>query len=68
MREKDIPDSLKGNPGGGPCIVDKLWGYSKDLKKPGTNICEFDLLFKVANVILTIPHSNAGISLINKNK
>ena len=69
MREEDIPDSLKGDPDGGPCNVDKLWGY---LKKPGTNICEFDLLFKVANVILTIPHSNAGeeriFSLINKNK
>lgn len=72
MREEDIPDSLKDDPDGGPCNIDKLWGYLKDLKKPGTNICEFDLLFKVANVVLTIPHSNAGeeriFSLINKNK
>jgi hypothetical protein len=72
MREEDIPDSLKDDLDGGPCKVDKLWGYLKDIKKPGTNSFEFDLLFKVANVVLTIPHSNAGeervFSLINKNK
>ena len=37
-----------------------------------TNECEFDLLFKVAEAVMTIPHSNAGeeriFSLINKNK
>ena len=37
-----------------------------------SNECEFDLLFKVAEVVMTIPHSNAGeeriFSLINKNK
>ena len=42
------------------------------MKKPGTNSLEFDLLFHVAEVIMTIPHSNAGeeriFSLINKNK
>ena len=41
-------------------------------EKPGTSSFEFDLLFKVAEVIMTIPHSNAGeeriFSLINKNK
>ena len=72
MREEDIPDSLKDDPDGGHCNVDKLWGYLKDMKKPGTSICEFDLLFEVANVVLTILHSNAGeervFSLINKNK
>ena len=42
------------------------------LKKAGSNSYEFDLLFKVAEVVMTIPHSNAGeeriFSLINKNK
>ncbi|CAB4036850.1 PREDICTED: uncharacterized protein LOC107326933 [Paramuricea clavata] len=52
--------------------VDILWGYLKGVKKPGTNSLEFDLLFRVAEVVMTIPHSNAGeeriFSLINKNK
>ena len=42
------------------------------MKKPGASRCEFNLLFKVAEVVMTIPHSNAGeeriFSLINKNK
>ena len=42
------------------------------MKKPGTNSFEFDLLFKIAEAVMTIPHSNAGeeriFSLINKNK
>jgi len=46
--------------------------YMHDVKKPGINSFEFDLLFKVAEVVMTIPHSNAGkeriFSLINKNK
>ena len=52
--------------------VDVLWGYLRGMKKPGASRCEFDLLFKVAEVVMTIPHSNAGeeqiFSLINKNK
>ncbi|CAB4032496.1 PREDICTED: uncharacterized protein LOC106702191 [Paramuricea clavata] len=52
--------------------IDILWGYLKGVKKPGTNSLEFDLLFRVAEVVMTIPHSNAGeeriFSLINKNK
>ena len=39
---------------------------------PGTKTLEFYLLFKVAQTVMTIPHSNAGeeriFSLINKNK
>lgn len=50
--------------------VDILWGYLKGVKTPGTNSLEFDLLFRVAEVVMTIPHSNAGeeriFSLINK--
>ena len=56
MSEQDIPDSLKDDPEGGSCNIDKLWGYLKNLKKPGNNIFEFNLLFQVANVVLTIPH------------
>ena len=72
MSDRDIPPSFIGGCDDSSCNVDKLWGFLKDFKKPGTNTCEFDLLFKVANVIITIPHSNAGeesiFSLINKNK
>lgn len=49
-----------------------LWSYLRNIKTPGCNEHEFDLLFKVAEVIMTIPHSNAGeeriFSFINKNK
>lgn len=55
-----------------PHRVDVLWGYLKGMKEPGTNDLLFGLLFKVAEVVMTIPHSNAGeeriFSLINKNK
>ena len=51
---------------------DVLWGYLRCLKTPGTTRNEFDLLFKVAEVVMTIPHLNAGeeriFSLISKNK
>lgn len=53
-----------------PYHVDVLWGFLHGVKKPGTNSFEFDLLFKVAEAIMTIPHSNAGeeriFLLINK--
>ena len=52
--------------------MDLFWGYLKTVKKSGTNILEFYNLFRVANAVLTIQHSNAGeeriFSLINKNK
>ena len=42
------------------------------MKEPGTGNLLFGSLFKVAEVVMTIPHSNAGeeriFSLINKNK
>ena len=72
---EEIPTSVKESAGlepEDPYPVDVLWTYLKDVKKPGTRECEFDLLFKVAEAIMTIPHSNAGeeriFSLINKNK
>ena len=55
-----------------PHRIDVLWGYLKGIKEPGTNDLRFGLLFKVAEVVMTIPHSNAGeeriFSLISKNK
>ena len=55
-----------------PHRVDVLWGYLKGMKEPGTGNLLFGSLFKVAEVVMTIPHSNAGeeriFSLINKNK
>jgi len=55
-----------------PYRIDVLWGFLHSVKKPGTNSFEFDLLFKVAEVVMTIPHSNTGeeriFSLINKTK
>ena len=75
LSEADIPKEAKAN------IdlseehlygVDVLWGFLRGVKKPGTNSFEFDLLFKVAEVVMMILHSNAGeeriFSLINKNK
>lgn len=55
-----------------PYRVDTLWAYLGSRRVPGTNRPEFELLFKVATTVLTIPHSNASeeriFSLINKNK
>ncbi len=75
LADSDIPESVKEKSGSdvnGYYRIDDLWGYLKDVKKPGTNLFEFDLLFKVAEIILTIPHSNASeervFSLITKNK
>ena len=51
--------------------VDVLWGYLKVVKEVGTNDLMSDSLFRVAEVVLTIPHSNTGeeiFSYINKNK
>ena len=73
--EEDIPATVKESAKltrEDPFRVDILWSYLKNIKLPGSNECEFDLLFKVADVVMTIPHSNAGeeriFSLINKNK
>ena len=75
LSEADIPKEAKANidlSEEHPYRVDVLWGFLRGVKKPGTNSFEFDLLFKVAEVVMTIPHSNAGeeriFSLINKNK
>ena len=48
-------------------VVDIFYWFDKSTKRknmlaqiPGTNVPVFDLLFKVATTVLTIPHSNAG--------
>ena len=52
--------------------IDVLRGFLKGVKTPGTSSFEFNLLFKVAKAVMTIPHSNVQeeriFSLINKNK
>ena len=61
--EEDIPATVKESTKltrEDPFRVDILWSYLKNIKVPGSNECEFDLLFKVADVVMTIPHSNAG--------
>ena len=60
LSEADIPKEAKANIEEHPYRVDILWGFLRGVKKPGTNSFEFDLLFKVAEVVMTIPHSNAG--------
>ena len=42
-----------------PHRVDMLWGYLRGVKKPGASELAFDL-FSVAEVMMSIPHSNAG--------
>ena len=75
LSAEDIPTTVKENAGlsaNDSHQVDILWGYLRGVKKPGSGSYEFDLLFKVAEVVMTIPHSNAGeeriFYLINKNK
>ena len=73
--EGDIPTTVK------ECVglsqedyfrVVVMWTYLKNVKKPGSNECELDMLFSIAEVVITILHLNAGqeriFSLINKNK
>ena len=37
-----------------------VWGYLRGLKLPGVQVRRFPMLSKVAQVVLTIPHSNVG--------
>ena len=52
--------------------MDVIWYMLQNLKSPIWNNYRFRLLFKVARIVLIIPHSNAGIEsvflLVNKNK
>ena len=52
--------------------VDVIWFYLQKMWSPVGPNYQFKLLFEVAQIVLTIPHSNTGIyhlfSLVNKNK
>lgn len=52
--------------------MDIIWGHLAQMKLPGTGILRFPQLANVAQVVLTIPHSNAGeervFSIIRKIK
>jgi hypothetical protein len=74
LNEKDIPSYIKESArfDEQPKKIDIFWGYLKDILVPGTNTYQYDLLFQVAELVMTIPHSNAVeeriFSLISKNK
>ena len=40
--------------------MDAIWSYLVKMKIPGMDIYRFSKLGRVAKVVLTIPHSNAG--------
>ena len=52
--------------------IDTIWYHLKQMRSPVGNNLRFNLLFKVAQIILLIPPSNACservFSLVNKNK
>ena len=64
MSITDLPEILKEachyTDDDHPCRIDALWSYLRSVNKPGTKVPQFDLLFRVAKTILTIPHSNAS--------
>ena len=75
MSEDDLPQVIQDTSASneyGNCPVDILWDFFRGIKTPGTASFQYDLLFKVAEMIITIPHSNAAeeriFSMINKNK
>ena len=75
LSSNDIPTSIKESASlseEDPHRIDILWGYLRGVKEPGSSQSKFGLLFRVAEVVMTIPHSNAGkeriFPLINKNK
>ena len=41
--------------------VDVIWYYLERTQSPVGPNCRFKLLFEVAQTVVTIPHSNAGI-------
>ena len=67
---EDLTSSLRYQDN--PHRVDYLWVYLRGVKEHGTNVFAFGQLFRVAEVVMTIPHSNDGeeriFSLINKSK
>ena len=73
--QNDIPESVKelcqlSSSDDHISCIDSL--YLRLLKTPDTTTLRFNLLFRVAETVLTIPHSNAGeeriFSYVTKNK
>ncbi len=57
LATEEIPKAVKecaGLEDEDPHRVDILWGYLRNVKKPRTNCSEFDLLFRVAEAVMTI--------------
>ena len=52
--------------------MDVIWYHLNQIKSPIGNKFSFNLLFRVASIVLMISHSNAGIervfSMVSKNK
>ena len=62
LSAEDIPTSVKDSVGlsaNDPHHIDVLWGYLRGVKKTSSSSYEFDILFKVGEVVMTIAHSNA---------
>ena len=78
MMEEDIPASIWGqavirtNEDGEYHRMDHLWVYLGNLKNRASGTFKFPKLSKVAQIVLSMPHSNADaertFSLIGLNK
>ena len=73
MDEDELPDSIRQSAklnNGGRLRLDVIWGHLQDLLIPDGRM-RFPRLFRIALLVLTIPHSNAGeervFSMIKKN-
>ena len=68
LSREDIPTSVwdeaservDADGGGISWRMDTVWSYLRILKLPGVEVRRFPMLSKVAQVVLTILHSNAG--------
>ena len=79
MLEEELPsDALKDavlqeyKDGASEYRTDVTWYHLRQILSPIGNNVRFHLLFKFVQIIMLIPHSNAGIkrvfSLVNRNK
>ena len=71
LEDIDLTEAeLEGH--GGQHRIDVIWYQLQRMHSPVGNESRFGLLFRVAQIVLVAPHSNAGIervySLVNKNK
>ena len=72
IREDDPPNQGEVAAASVQYRMDVLWEYLASLKDPVTKQPRFQLLAEVAQLVLTLPHSNADeervFSLIRQNK